>query len=101
LRIGGDQRSPVHGSIAAILTAAPAACVQLWDAVQAGDHDRALEVHRRLLVLWNALIADNLPACTKYAQTLQHVPAGHPRPPMPPASPAQQRAIQAALRGLA
>jgi 4-hydroxy-tetrahydrodipicolinate synthase len=89
-----------HGSIAAILTAAPAACVQLWDAVQAGDHDRALEVHRRLLVLWNALIADNLPACTKYAQTLQHVPAGHPRAPMPPASPAQQRAIQAALRGL-
>ena len=30
-----------HGSIAAILTAAPAACVQLWDAVQAGDHARA------------------------------------------------------------
>jgi 4-hydroxy-tetrahydrodipicolinate synthase len=89
-----------HGSIAAILTAAPHACVQLWDAVQAGDHERALDLHRRLLVLWNALVADNLPACTKYAQTLQGVPAGHPRAPMPPASPAQQRAIQAALRGL-
>jgi 4-hydroxy-tetrahydrodipicolinate synthase len=89
-----------QGSIAAILTAAPNACVQLWDAVQAGDHALALDLHRRLLVLWNALIADNLPACTKYAQTLQHVPAGHPRAPMPPASPAQQRAIEAALRGL-
>ena len=89
-----------HGSIAAILTAAPAACVQLWDAVQAGDHAQALDLHRRLLALWNALVADNLPACTKYAQTLQSVPAGHPRTPMPPASPAQQRAIQAALRGL-
>ncbi len=89
-----------HGSIAAILTAAPRACVQLWDAVQAGDHAQALALHRRLLVLWNALVADNLPACTKYAQTLQAVPAGHPRAPMPPASPAQQRAIEAALRGL-
>jgi 4-hydroxy-tetrahydrodipicolinate synthase len=51
-------------------------------------------------VLWDALVADNLPACTKYAQTLQNVPAGHPRAPMPPASPAQQHAIQAALREL-
>jgi 4-hydroxy-tetrahydrodipicolinate synthase len=90
-----------HGSIAAILTAAPHACVELWDAVKAGDHARALDLHRRLLVLWNALVADNLPACTKYAQTLQGVPAGHPRAPMPSASPAQQRTIQTALRGLA
>ncbi len=89
-----------HGSIAAILTAAPRACVQLWDAVRAGNHERALDLHRRLLVLWNALIADNLPACTKYAQTLQGVPAGQPRAPMPPASPGQQRAIETALRAL-
>ena len=89
-----------HGSIAAILTAAPGACVQLWDAVQAGDHALALDLHRRLLVLWNALVADNLPACTKYAQSLQGVRAGHPRAPMASASPAQQRAIQTALRAL-
>ena len=89
-----------HGSIAAILTAAPRACVELWDAVQAGDHGLALDLHRRLLQLWNALVADNLPACTKYAQTLQGVPAGRPRAPMPAASEAQQRAIEAALRGL-
>jgi hypothetical protein len=30
-----------HGSIAAILTAAPHASVALWDAVKAGDHPRA------------------------------------------------------------
>jgi len=89
-----------HGSIAAILTAAPRACVQLWDAVQAGNHEQALDLHRRLLVLWNVLVADNLPACTKYAQSLQGVAAGHPRAPMPPASPAQQPAIDAALDGL-
>jgi 4-hydroxy-tetrahydrodipicolinate synthase len=56
-----------QGAIAAILAAVPHACVQLWDAVQRDDHARALDLHRRLLVLWNALAADNLPACTKHA----------------------------------
>jgi 4-hydroxy-tetrahydrodipicolinate synthase len=89
-----------HGAIAAILTAAPKACVDLWNAVQAGNHEKALDLHRRLLPLWNAIFADNLPANTKFAQTLQGCPAGAPRAPMPPASPEQQRKIRAALVGL-
>ncbi len=89
-----------HGSIAAILSAAPRACVDLWDAVQAGDHPRALDLHRRLLKLWNAMAGDNLPACTKYAQTVQGCPGGYPRAPMPAASPTQQAAIREALAGL-
>ena len=82
-----------HGSIAAILTAAPRACVQLWDAVKAGDHKRALDLHRRLLPLWNVMVGDNLPACTKAAQSLQGCDAGLPRAPMPAATPRQQDAI--------
>ena len=89
-----------HGAIAAILTAAPRACVDLWHAVQSGDHEKALDLHRRLLPLWNAIFDDNLPANTKYAQSLQGCPAGSPRPPMPPASPEQQARIRAALEGL-
>jgi 4-hydroxy-tetrahydrodipicolinate synthase len=89
-----------HGSIAAILAAAPRACVELWDAVRRGDHAGAHDLHRRLLPLWNAMVGDNLPACTKYAQIRQGCPAGHPRAPMPTAAPAQQRAITAALDGL-
>ena len=89
-----------HGSIAAILTAAPRACVDLWDAVKAGDHARALSLHTRLLALWNAMVGDNLPACTKFAQSLQGCPGGLPRAPMPPANEAQQAAIRTALRGL-
>ena len=89
-----------HGSIAAILTAAPRACVDLWDAVRAGDHARAHAIHRKLLPLWNAMVGDNLPACTKYAQTLQGCPGMHPRAPMPAASAAQQAAIRAALAGV-
>lgn len=88
------------GSIAAILTAAPRASVDLWDAVQAGDHAHAHDLHKRLLRLWNAMLHDNLPACTKYAQGLQGCPVGRPRAPMPPASPEQQLAIRTALEGL-
>jgi 4-hydroxy-tetrahydrodipicolinate synthase len=89
-----------HGSIAAILAAAPRACVELWDAVRRGDHAAALDRHQRLLPLWNAMVGDNLPACTKYAQVLQGCPGGHPRAPMPAAAAARQRAIRQALERL-
>jgi 4-hydroxy-tetrahydrodipicolinate synthase len=89
-----------HGTIAALPSAAPRACVELWDAVKAGDHQGALELHRELLTLWNTLVGDNLPACVKAAQSLQGCEAGRPRPPMPPASPRQQDAIAEALRNL-
>lgn len=89
-----------HGSIAAILTAAPQSCVQLWNAVKEGDHARARDLHRRLLALWNALVGDNLPAATKFAQTLQGCPGMFPRAPMPVAGAEQQAAIRAALLAL-
>ena len=89
-----------RGSIAAILTAAPHASVQLWDAVQAGDHSQAINLHQRLLRLWNAMFGDTLPACTKYAQLLQGCPAGRSRAPMPEANEAQKTAIREALMGL-
>ncbi len=89
-----------HGSIAAILTAVPRACVALWDAVRAGDHRRALGLHQKLLPLWNALVSDNLPACTRHAQSLQGIEPGVPRAPMPAASAEQRQRIAAALRDL-
>ncbi len=89
-----------HGAIAAILAAAPEACVALWDAVRAGDHKRARRLHEGLLRLWNAMPGDCLPACTKYAQSLQGVKAGRPRAPMQEPTPRQQKAIAAALAKL-
>ncbi|MBI3707334.1 MAG: dihydrodipicolinate synthase family protein [Proteobacteria bacterium] len=89
-----------HGSIAAILSAAPHASVELWDAVRAGDHKKALGLHQKLLVLWNAAVSDNLPACTRYAQSLQGLPQTWSRAPMPSATSAQQSAIKAALNDL-
>ncbi len=89
-----------HGAVAAILTAAPRASVNLWDAVAAGDHAAALDLHLRLLALWNAMIDDNLPATVKAALDFQGLAGGLPRRPMPAASNSQRSAIAAALKEL-
>lgn len=90
-----------HGSIAAILSAAPRPSVDLWDAVKAGNHAHAHALHLKLLRLWNALMPhDNLPASTKFAQSVQGCPAGLPRQPMVMPDADHQLRIRAALAGL-
>ena len=88
------------GSIAAILTAAPGPSVRLWEAVQAGDHATALDLHERLMPLWDAIGQDNMPSLCKYAQILQGVPAGVARRPTSPAREDQKAAVREALAGL-
>ena len=87
-----------HGTIAANPAAAPGVCVALWDAVQAGDHKLAREIHEALLEFWNTISADNLPANVKHALSLQGVTTGAPRAPMPATSAAQAAKIEAALK---
>lgn len=89
-----------HGSIAAIPTAVPSASIALWNAVKAGDHKTALELHNRLLPLWNTLMGGNCPACVKYALSLQGCPSGLPRLPMQNVTPKQQAAIEPALKAV-
>ena len=84
-------------SIAACLTAAPTLYVQLWNAVQEGDHTTGRALHEKLLPLWNAIDDTNLPANVKTAMELQGRPAGKPRPPMQESTAAQKTAIQQAL----
>lgn len=86
-----------HGAVAAILTAVPEWCVDLWDAVARGDHTRAMVLHKRLLRLWNAIDGPNLPANVKTAMGLQGREGGFPRAPMPETSAAQTEGIRAAL----
>ena len=87
-----------HGAIAAILTAVPKLCVKLWEACLAQDHQTARDLHEKLLPIWNAIFADNLPANTKYAMKLQGREGGLPRSPMPKTSREQAGAIESALR---
>lgn len=87
-----------HGTISAIITAVPDLAVRLWDAMQRGDHATALDLHVKMLRVWNAIAGDNLPANVKTALELQGWPAGLPRSPMPPSSQAQRAAIRDALQ---
>ena len=91
-----------HGTIAANPAAVPGVCVNLWNAVQAGDHGKAREIHEALLRFWNTIAFDNLPANIKTSLALQGCTTGHPRMPMP-ATTAQQlegikRELDAVLR---
>lgn len=86
-----------HGAVAAILTAVPEWCVELWQAVHAGDAPRALRLHNNLLALWNAIDAPNLPSNVRTAMALRGRHGGQPRAPMPPSSPDQCHRIRKAL----
>lgn len=86
-----------HGALAAIPTVTPALSVELWDAVQKGDHALALELHERILTVWRAIDAPNLPATLKAALQLQGRDGGRPRAPFEPATPQERERIRAAL----
>jgi 4-hydroxy-tetrahydrodipicolinate synthase len=89
-----------HGSIAANPAAVPTACLALWNAVKAGDHETAMELHNRLLRVWNSLSGYNMPARVKYALSLQGCPGGLPRAPMAVATAKQKAEIEPAVKDL-
>ena len=86
-----------HGTIAATPAALPGVCVNLWNTVQAGDHVKAIEMHKSMLAFWNALVGDNLPANIKTSIALQGCEAGLPRAPMPPTKAEQRKRIETAM----
>jgi len=83
-----------HGTIAANPAAVPGVCVNLWNAVQAGDHKKAKEIHEALLRFWNTIAFDNLPANIKFSLSLQGCETGVPRMPMPATTEQQAAAIR-------
>lgn len=86
------------GAIAAILTAVPTLCVELYRAVEGGDHGRALQLHHRLLGIWHTLEGPNLPARVKAALRLQGRPGGRARRPMTPVGGEDLERIREALQ---
>ncbi|GAA2401167.1 4-hydroxy-tetrahydrodipicolinate synthase [Actinomadura vinacea] len=87
-----------HGALAAIPTVTPKLSVELWDAVRAGDHESALDLHQRILTVWRAIDGPNLPATLKAALELQGRNGGLPRKPFAPATQAERDRIATALR---
>lgn len=83
-----------HGTIAAQPAAIPGVCVNLWNAVQAGDHAQAKKIHEAMLRFWNTIAHDNLPANIKFSLALQGCTTGAPRMPMPATTEQQAAAIR-------
>lgn len=84
-------------AIAAILSAVPEWCVELWDAVQSGDEVQAQALHHRILPVWNAIDGPNLPANVRTAMQIRGRDGGYPRAPMPTSSQDQVQRIRDAL----
>jgi 4-hydroxy-tetrahydrodipicolinate synthase len=89
-----------HGTIAATPAAIPGPCVALWNAVQSGDHAKGRLIHEKILAFWNTLHHGGLPACVKYALSVQGCPVGYPRAPMPAVTASQAARIRPPLEAL-
>jgi len=86
-----------QGAISATLTVLPGLCVAQWDAVQRGDHAKALEIHNKLLPVWRSIDGPNMTVRIKAALAMQGRNGGHGRSPLTPVSDAERETIRAAL----
>jgi 4-hydroxy-tetrahydrodipicolinate synthase len=88
-----------HGTLSAICSILPKHCVELYEAVQRGDHRRALELHNQLLVVWRAVEEDpsGFFGRMKYAIEIQCRSAGVPRHPHRAAREDERVSIQKAF----
>jgi len=88
-----------HGTLSAIASVLPAHCVELYEAVQEGNHSRALKLHNQLLVVWRAM-EDMTGFCgrVKCAIELQGRTAGVPRRPHRSAREDEREALRAAFQ---
>jgi len=86
------------GTLSAIASVLPKECLELWEAVQHGNHTKALELHNQLLVVWRALEdMSGFVGRIKYAIELQGRPPGLPRHPQRAARPDEREMIRQAF----
>ena len=86
-----------HGAVAALLAVAPRLGLELWEACQQRDLDRARALHERLLPLWRLLEAPDMSARVKAALALQGRRVGPARHPLRPITAEVREQIRAAL----
>lgn len=86
-----------HGSVAGILSVVPRLSVELWDACQARDLDRALELHDRILPIWRIVDKPDMTARVKCAIELQGRRVGNSRRPLQPVSAEVREQIRGTL----
>jgi 4-hydroxy-tetrahydrodipicolinate synthase len=90
-----------RGVISVVSNVAPADMAQQWDAVKAGQWDKAREVHYKLRVLDHLLFVEPSPAPVKAALALMGRCGGEIRLPLVPATSKMVEELRAHLKSLA
>ena len=85
------------GCISVTANVAPALCAEMQNAWRAGDAARALEVHRRLMPLHDALFVETSPAPVKCAAEMLGLCSGELRLPMVEVGAPTRETVRAAL----
>ena len=86
------------GAILAVACAAPRACVELYNAVSAGDHGLARDLQNRLAPLSQIVTAGLGVAALKAAMALNGFVGGHPRAPLVPLDESESARLRAVMR---
>jgi 4-hydroxy-tetrahydrodipicolinate synthase len=107
LQVSGEDANIVaflahggHGCISVTANVAPRLCAEMHDAWAAGRTGEALEIHRRLMPLHQALFCESSPAPTKYALSRLGRCRSELRLPLVEPQPASKERIDAALRAV-
>ncbi|MBI3649779.1 MAG: dihydrodipicolinate synthase family protein [Acidobacteria bacterium] len=87
-----------RGAVLAVACVAPRACVDLYEAVQAGDHAKARDLQNRLSPLAHLVTAGLGVAGLKAALDLVGYPSGLPCPPLLPLNEANKEKVKSVLR---
>jgi len=88
-----------HGTLSAIASVLPRHCVELYEAVQAADHAKALRLHHQLLPIWRAIEGvSGYYGRVKCAIELQGRRAGVPRHPHRPAGEKERARLSRAFQ---
>lgn len=87
----------VDGAVTCMTAVFPKETQELYALVQAGDHEGALSLHRRLLPVWRSIEGPGMPANAKYALSLLGRDNGVSRSPILAPDAAKQSAIRGSL----
>jgi 4-hydroxy-tetrahydrodipicolinate synthase len=75
----------------------PAPTIALYEAVAAGEVDRATEIYEELLPLLRFIVSKGLPTAVKSGLEILGEPAGDPRAPLLPLDPADRAELESIL----
>lgn len=87
----------VDGAVTCMTSVFPVETSELFDAVRAGDHQRALAIHRRLLPVWRLIEGPSMTANAKYVLSLLGRDNGVSRSPILAPDEARRARLRAAL----